>query len=105
MDQETMALMTYDEKTSISKVDEKYLERVGQHLARETFPLIGQRAYYRKYFEALTRGVEANFLREIPTAWKLFRRKGLLREHQGAHERGQNDRRDSGGWQSPYSRQ
>jgi hypothetical protein len=38
---------------------------------------IGQAAFFKKHFERITKGVEANILKEIPMAYKRFRKEQL----------------------------
>lgn len=72
------ALRTYDKKTKISKRDKELIKLIPEVEHQDEFNQIGQTAFYKKYFERLTKGLLANVFREIPLIYKRFRREQLL---------------------------
>lgn len=68
-----VALMKFDPKTKLTRLERDFYSRTQQYIDNEKFDFIGQRAFFKKYFEKLLKGPEYNTLREIPAIYKLFR--------------------------------
>lgn len=71
------ALKRYDKNTKFNKRDNELLKLIPEVEQQDEYEQIGQIAFYKKYFERITRGVLANVLREIPMIYKKYRREQL----------------------------
>ena len=68
------ALSIYDKNTRFSKRDKSLLQLIPEIEHQDEYEQVGQTAYFKKYFERITKGVAANIYREIPMIYKKFRR-------------------------------
>lgn len=75
------ALKKYDSSTRLTKRDKDLLELISEAEHQEEYERMGQTAYFKKYFERLTKGIVDNVLREIPRGYKKFRRTQLVKEN------------------------
>jgi hypothetical protein len=71
------ALKKFDKNTKFSKKDKELLKYIQEIENQTEFEVIGQVAFFKKFFERITKGVTANVLREIPMIYKKFRRNNL----------------------------
>lgn len=71
------SLKQFDRNIRFSKRDRELLTIVPEAENQPEYEQIGQAAFFKKYFERLTKGLVANVLREIPVAYKRFRREQL----------------------------
>jgi hypothetical protein len=71
------ALKPFDKNTKFSKRDKELIKLIPEVESQPEFNEIGQLAYFKKFFEKITKGVVANVLREIPMVYKKFRREQL----------------------------
>lgn len=71
------ALRKYDKKTKLSKRDRELLILIPEVAEQNEYDLLGQIAYFKKFFERVTKGIIANILREIPMVYKKYRREQL----------------------------
>lgn len=68
------ALKKFDKNTRFSKRDKELLILIPEVSEQNEYDLLGQTAYFKKYFERITKGIIANILREIPMVYKKYRR-------------------------------
>lgn len=68
------ALRNFDKNTKFNKKDRDLYNLIPEVENQPEYEKIGQIAFYKKYFERITKGLEANVLREIPICYKRFRR-------------------------------
>ncbi|SNV31968.1 Uncharacterised protein [Chryseobacterium taklimakanense] len=68
------ALKKFDNITKLTGRDKKYLEKIPESQEVVNGDKIGEIAFFRKYFERLTKGIMVNIYQEIPSAYKKFRR-------------------------------
>lgn len=73
-----VALSQLDRNTKLSRKAREDYNRIESLVDKSAFRSIGEGALFVKYFQKLTRGVESNILRELPTSYKGFRRTVLL---------------------------
>ncbi len=73
------ALKQFDKNTKFTKRDKELIELVPEVEAQPEYEQIGQIAFFKKYFERITKGITANMLREIPMNYKKFRREQFNR--------------------------
>lgn len=71
------ALKQFDKNTKFSKRDRELTTLIPEVENQGDYDQIGQSAYFKKYFERITKGITANVLREIPMTYKRFRREQL----------------------------
>lgn len=71
------ALKKFDKNTKFSKRDRELLKLIPEAEQQDGYDQIGQTAFFKKYFERITKGVLANVLREIPMIYKKHRREQL----------------------------
>lgn len=71
------ALKKYDKNTRFSKRDRELLTLIPEVEEQNEYDLLGQTAYFKKFFERVTKGIVANILREIPMVYKKYRREQL----------------------------
>lgn len=77
------ALRKYDKNTNFSKRDRELLKLIPELEQQNNFEGLGQAAYFKKFFERITKGIIANVLREIPMIYKKYRRKQLAIKNLG----------------------
>lgn len=77
-----VAIRLYDKNTKLNKNENELLILIPEIVEIIDLDLIGQGAYYKKYFEKLTKGVPSNIFREIPMVYKNFRRDQLNKSSQ-----------------------
>jgi len=68
------ALKNFDTKTRFTKRDQKLLALIPEVNEQEEYDELGQTAFFKKFFERLTKGITANILREVPMIYKKHRR-------------------------------
>lgn len=71
------ALKQFDSTVKFSVKNKKYLEKIKETNGGVSFEKIGEIAFFRKYFERLTKGIIPNIYREISASYKKFRRNEL----------------------------
>jgi hypothetical protein len=71
------ALRKFDKNTRFSKRDRELLAIIPEVNEQKEYDLLGQTAFFKKFFERITKGVVANILREIPLIYKKYRREQL----------------------------
>jgi superfamily I DNA/RNA helicase len=71
------ALKKFDKNTKFSKRDKELLKFIPEVEQQENYEQLGQTAYFKKFFERITKGVVANVIREIPLIYKKYRREEL----------------------------
>ena len=71
------ALKQFDSTVKFSAKNKKYLEKLKETGEGITLEKIGEIAFFRKYFERLTKGIIPNIYREISASYKKFRRNEL----------------------------
>jgi hypothetical protein len=71
------ALKKFDKNTRITKRDRELIQIIPEASEQAEYDLIGQTAYFKKFFERIIKGIVANILREIPMVYKRFRREQL----------------------------
>lgn len=76
------ALKQFDKNTKLSKRDRELLQLIPEVENQPEYEQIGQTAFYKKYFERITKGIVANVLREIPMTYKKFRREQLAQNNE-----------------------
>lgn len=69
------ALQKFDSSVKFTKIDQDYLKLILNKAEIKDSEKIGQLAYFKKYYERLTKGIETNIYREISSTYKKFRRK------------------------------
>jgi UvrD-like helicase C-terminal domain len=69
-----VALSKVDENTRLTKGDKYYFERIERFVQEDTLKPISEGAFFLKYFEKISRGIEINLIREFPLIYKLYRR-------------------------------
>lgn len=79
------ALMKFDKNTKFSKRDKELIKLIPEIELQSEYEQIGQIAFYKKFFERITKGVIANVLREIPMTYKKFRREQLISKNKNWH--------------------
>lgn len=72
------ALKRYDPTVKFSTRNKKYQEKLPESIEVKSADRIGEIAYFRKFFERLTKGIVPNIYREISAAYKKFRRNELV---------------------------
>lgn len=75
------SLKQFDKNIKFSKRDRELIQLIPEVESQPEYEQVGQTAYYKKYFERITKGLVANVLREIPMNYKRFRREQLLQEN------------------------
>lgn len=73
------AMKPYDKNTKLNKKEQKYYDKIKELINPEELVTIGKTAIFKKYFEPLTKGIGYNILQRIPTIYKEYRRKELLK--------------------------
>lgn len=68
------ALSTIDQNTRLKKEDRAYLDKIAMLFDDRSLKPIAEGAYFVKYYERISRGVESNLLREFTIIYKLFRK-------------------------------
>lgn len=76
------ALKKFDKNTKFSKRDRELLKLIPEVEQQNEDEQIGQTAFFKKFFERITKGIVANVLREIPMNYKKFRREQLLQKNE-----------------------
>ncbi len=71
------ALRKFDKNTKFSKRDRELIKLIPEVEQQNEYEQLGQTAFFKKFFERVTKGVLANVLREIPMTYKKFRREQL----------------------------
>ena len=71
------ALKKFDKSTRFSKRDKELLQLIPEISDQSEYDILGQTAYFKKYFERITKGIVSNILREIPMIYKKYRREQL----------------------------
>lgn len=71
------ALKKFDKNTKFSKRDRELLQLLPEVLEQTEYETLGQTAFFKKFFERITKGIVANVLREIPMVYKKYRREQL----------------------------
>lgn len=71
------ALKKFDKNTRITKRDRELIQIIPEASEQAEYDLIGQTAYFKKFFERIIKGIIANILREIPMVYKRYRREQL----------------------------
>ena len=71
------ALKKFDKNTKFSKRDRELLTLIPEVAEPSGNDFLGQTAFFKKFFERITKGVIANILREIPMIYKRHRREQL----------------------------
>lgn len=71
------ALKKFDKNTKFSKRDRELLTLIPEVTEEGENDFLGQTAFFKKFFERITKGVVANILREIPMIYKRHRREQL----------------------------
>ena len=71
------ALKKYDRNTKLSKRDRELLALIPEVTEQKEYDSLGQAAYFKKFFERITKGIAANILREVPMIYKKYRREQL----------------------------
>ncbi len=71
------ALKKFDKNTRFSKRDKELIQLIPEVLEQNEYDVLGQSAYFKKFFERITKGIAGNILREIPMGYKKFRRQQL----------------------------
>jgi len=71
------ALKKFDKNTKFSKRDRELLTLIPEVVEPSENDFLGQTAFFKKFFERITKGVVANVLREIPMIYKRHRREQL----------------------------
>lgn len=74
------ALKQFDKNTKFGKRDKELLKLIPEVENQSEYVQIGQTAFFKKFFERITKGIVANVLREIPMNYKKFRREQLLQK-------------------------
>lgn len=72
------ALSRFDKNTKISGKEKELLELIPEAVDQPEYKNIGNTAFFKKYFESVTRGTVPNVLREIPLIYKRFRKEQLI---------------------------
>lgn len=75
------ALKKYDKGIKFNKRDRELLMLIPEVDQQNEYDQIGQTAFFKKYFERITKGIIANLLREIPMIYKKYRREQLAIEN------------------------
>jgi hypothetical protein len=76
------ALKQFDKGTKFSKRDKELVNLIPEVDNQFEYEQIGQIAFFKKYFERITKGIAANVLREIPMIYKKFRRAQLSEKNE-----------------------
>jgi len=76
------ALKQFDKNTKFSKRDRELLKLIPEVETQAEYEQIGQTAFFKKFFERITKGIVANVLHEIPMNYKKFRREQLLQKNE-----------------------
>ena len=71
------ALKKFDKNTRFSKRDRELLQHIPELAEQNEYNDLGQSAFFKKFFERITKGIVANILREIPMVYKKYRREQL----------------------------
>jgi DNA helicase IV len=71
------ALSKYDKNTKLSKRDKELILIIPEVSDQLEYNLLGQTAFFKKFFERITKGISVNILREIPMIYKKYRRQQL----------------------------
>jgi len=71
------ALKKFDKNTKFSKRDRELLQLIPEVTEQIEYETLGQTAFFKKFFERITKGISANILREIPMIYKKYRREQL----------------------------
>lgn len=69
-----VALAEVDENTRLTKVDKHYYAQIESFVQKDHLRPLSEGAFFLKYFEKISRGVEINLIREFPVVYKLYRR-------------------------------
>lgn len=72
------ALNQFDKNTKITGKEKELLGLIPEAVDQPEYKNIGNTAYFKKYFESLTKGIVPNILREIPIIYKRFRKEQLV---------------------------
>lgn len=75
------ALKQFDKNIKFTKRDKELIELISEVNKQPEYEQIGQIAFFKKYFERITKGIVANILREIPMNYKKFRREQFKRRN------------------------
>jgi hypothetical protein len=68
------ALKIFDKTTKLTKRDKELLENIQELIEQPDYELLGQLAFFKKYFERISKGLISNIFREIPIIYKRYRR-------------------------------
>lgn len=71
------ALKKFDKNTRFSKRDKELIQLIPEVSEQNEYDVLGQSAYFKKFFERITKGIVGNILREIPMVYKKYRREQL----------------------------
>lgn len=71
------SLRKFDKTTKFSKRERELIQLIPEIENQNDYELLGQTAYFKKYFERVIKGISANILREIPMIYKKYRREQL----------------------------
>lgn len=68
------ALLQFDKNIKLSRHEKELIKIIPEVEIQPEYELIGQLAFFKKYFDRIIKGVIANVFREIPMNYKRFRR-------------------------------
>jgi len=71
------ALRRYDKNTKLTKHDRELLDKIPELQEIPDYEQLGQLAFFKKYFERISKGLISTVFREIPMIYKQFRREQL----------------------------
>ena len=71
------ALKKYDKNTKLTKRNRELLDKIPELHELPDYEQLGQLAFFKKYFERISKGLISNVFREIPMIYKQFRREQL----------------------------
>ncbi len=71
------SILKFDRSTRLTKRDKELIELIPEVSDQNEYDSLGQAAYFKKYFERITKGIVANILREVPMVYKKYRREQL----------------------------
>lgn len=77
------ALKKFDRNTKFSKRDRELMTLIPEVEQQPEYEQIGQTAFFKKFFENITKGIVINILREIPMIYKKYRREQLTSNNNG----------------------
>lgn len=71
------ALKKFDKNTKFDKKDKELLSLIPEIIEQNEYDSLEQTAYFKKFFERVTKGIVANVFREIPIIYKKHRKEQL----------------------------